>query len=96
MFFNKKSFISAGMENENYISYGPEDWERPIRFQTLGFKIERLDGNLYHINHWNGKNSSEDNPYYHHNNQEFEKIKKMNKQELQEYIKMWKWCDVNI
>ena len=96
LFFNKNSFIKAGMENENYISYGPEDWERPIRFNNLGFNIERLDGNLYHIDHWIGDNSSTNNPHFFNNHKEFEKVKQMNKEELQEYIKTWEWCNVNI
>ena len=96
LFFNKKSFIAAGMENEHYISYGPEDWERPIRYSTLDFKIERLDGNLYHIDHWIGDNSSTNNPHFFNNNVEFEKVKQMNKEQLIEYIKTWEWCNVNI
>ncbi len=96
LFFNKKSFIEAGMENENYISYGPEDWERPIRFEKLGFKLHRMEGNLYHINHWMGINSNTNNPYFHENNNEFEKVKNMSKEELQEYIKTWKWINDNI
>jgi hypothetical protein len=95
-FYNKESFILAGTENENYISYGPEDWERPIRFEKLGFRIYRMQGNLYHINHWTGINSGDHNPYFKHNNEEFEKIKNMSKDQLQEYIKTWGWNNANI
>lgn len=95
-FYNKQSFINAGMENENYISYGGEDWERPIRFSNLGFKVERLDGILYHIDHFKGLNSERNHPFFQQNELEFEKVKKMSKEELQTYIKTWEWCNVNI
>jgi predicted glycosyltransferase involved in capsule biosynthesis len=49
--YNKKSFINAGGENENFISYGAEDLERFYRFKTLGYEVERVNGALYHLDH---------------------------------------------
>jgi len=89
--FNKKSFIEGGMENENFISYGAEDQERYERFTKLGFKVSRISGNIYHLDHFIGVNSSKKNPYFRWNEFEFIKVKLMDKEQLIEYITTWKW-----
>ena len=95
--FNKQSFIKGGMENQNMVSYGPEDYERYQRFKTLGFKVERCHGELFHFNHYIGKNSSGDNPYFAHNWTEYQKVKSLTTVALQDYIETWPWViDANI
>lgn len=89
--FNKESFIKGGMENENFISYGAEDMERKVRFEKLGYRIERTLGPLYHINHFVGVNSCPDNPYMQQNDQEYAKIKHQTKEELLNYVDTWTW-----
>lgn len=89
--FNKQSFIEGGMENQNMVSYGPEDYERYERFTKLGFSIERVSGPLYHIDHFVGENSSSANRYFAHNNAEYELIKAFQPGALEEYIKSWPW-----
>lgn len=103
VFFNKESFIDGGMENENMISFGPEDCERNDRFTRLGFKVERvgtdennncgkgLGGCLYHINHWCGPDSSSRNPHFRKNQAELEKIRKMTREELRLYVDSFSW-----
>jgi hypothetical protein len=89
--FNKQSFIRAGMENENFISFGPEDVERYERFKKLGYRIERVPGILFHMNHYVGNDSSPRNPYFVGNTREYEKEKIMDEFELTEYVKSWEW-----
>lgn len=89
--WNKESFIDAGMENENFISFGPEDCERHDRAKLLGYDVRRTGGALFHINHWVGPNSTPDNPFFKQNNVEIDKIRKMTKQELRDYIDTWAW-----
>lgn len=91
IFFNKEKFIDGGMENENFISYGPEDAERFERFTKLGFVVKRTDGKLFHVDHWNGVNSSTRNPYIENNRAEWHKIKAMTREELIAYVKTWEW-----
>lgn len=91
IFFDKASFFKGGMENENFISWGAEDVERFIRFKKLDFKLIRLTGVLYHIDHYVGINSGESNPYFQSNEVEVTKIKRMSKQELTNYINKWTW-----
>lgn len=87
--FNKESFINGGMENENFRSYGPEDRERFYRFNTLGFKIEKIAGTLYHIDHKITLNSSMQQPNYEANHKEWEKVSQMDKNQLQDYVETW-------
>lgn len=89
--FNKQSFISGGMENEKFISFGAEDVERMIRFEKLGFKIERVPGPLYHMNHFVGVDSSVRNPYFMANKAECEKVATLKKETLEGYVATWPW-----
>lgn len=91
--FRKEAFVELGMENEYFISYGPEDTERVVRIEKLGVKIKRIKGVLYHYDHYVGPNSSGRNPHFGANNSELDKIQKMDKKELKNYIKSWKWLN---
>lgn len=87
--FNRESFFRGGGENENFISYGKEDQERYHRFTTLGFDVRRIEGTLFHIDHWIGFNSSRKNPFYETGSLEWEKVKDMTREELEEYVSSW-------
>ncbi len=89
--WNKESFIDAGMENEYFISFGPEDCERHDRAKTLGFDIHRVRGSLFHMNHFVGPDSTPNNPYFQHNTEQIEKIRKMDRRALRAYIDTWPW-----
>jgi hypothetical protein len=91
VFWNKDSFIDAGMENEYMVSFGPEDVERYNRAKKLGYKIKRVNGPLFHLNHHVGVTSSPKNPYFQHNVSEEEKVNKMSREELQAYVDSWPW-----
>ena len=98
-FLNRKSYIDAGMENENFRGSSPEDKERYYRFEKLGYKVGRIDDQVYHLEHSRGRNSwpnsVQGNPYMQENFEVWEKINKMNTQELwdyyssQEYLKKY-------
>lgn len=90
LFMNKESFIAAGMENENFISWGPEDSERYDRFNILGLKVQRIKGAIYHMDHYIGETSSSTNQFFATNRDEHNKVKLMDKPELESYIKTWK------
>lgn len=91
LFWKKKVFMEGGMENENFISWGAEDWERIKRFTKLGYRLGRVKGPLFHIDHSRTHDSNESNPYYQRNVIEFQKVDRMSKEELKEYIKNWPW-----
>jgi hypothetical protein len=85
-FFKTSSYIEGGMENENFISWSPEDKERYFRFTTLGYKVGRLENEfVYHLEHYRGQNSWFGNPYIEKNNQLWEYLQRLSKQQLKEY-----------
>lgn len=89
--WNKKSFFSIGGENEKFISFGAEDLERYSRAVKLGLKVSRVNGILYHIDHFIGVNSSTRNPYFRINRAEYEKVNRMSKEELGQYVSQRNW-----
>lgn len=65
-FFNTASYKNGYGENEEFISYGPEDKERFFRFKNLGYRITDLKGGefVFHLEHHRGPDSG------HHGNYE--------------------------
>ncbi|MGI6218320.1 MAG: galactosyltransferase-related protein [Bacteroidaceae bacterium] len=56
---NTEKYKESGLENEHFYGWGIEDGERIIRWKRLGYRIERVDGPLYHLSHPRGENSSD-------------------------------------
>jgi len=86
-FFNRKSYIEGGMENENFVSYGYEDNERPERFEKLGYKVGRVDDKIYHMEHVRTMNSWFTNPHIENNKQLYNDLRAKEPGELKEYYK---------
>lgn len=67
VFINKDAYIKAGMENENFYGWAPEDVERKERLEALGYDIFRSQGPLFHLSHprdINGKYRSNEQKKY--------------------------------
>lgn len=92
-FFNRISYIEGGMENENFLAYGPEDKERYYRFVKLGYNVLRLDDRIYHLEHSRTSNSSPDNPNFISNWDLWKSIQNMTEFELKEYYKNQKYLN---
>lgn len=96
IFASTEKYKKAFAENENFISYGPEDQERCYRFKKLGYKVDWYDGYVYHIEHTRTSDSAESNPHYKGNCDLFTHIKSLTTEEIieyynsQEYIKKYK------
>ena len=75
------------LENENFIAYAPEDVERYYRWKKLEYEIGRIDNHAYHLEHKRTQNSWFNNPFMKKNNELWEKLKIMEKQELIDYYK---------
>ncbi|WP_320167759.1 galactosyltransferase-related protein [Mangrovibacterium marinum] len=56
-FVRKEAYVKAGLENENFYGWGPEDHERYHRLDNAGCKIMRIQGALFHLSHGRGVNS---------------------------------------
>lgn len=89
---SKQAFIDSGMENEHMVSYAPEDCERWDRWHMLGYLVHRVKGKLYHMDHFCGATSSSKNPYFDANHAELDRIRLMNKEQLQKYVATWPWA----
>lgn len=92
VFLNTASYRKAGCDNENLISHCPDDIERWTRMKTLGYDIKRVPGTCWHIEHPIGINSRPLNAFTGANEKEYSKVGRMNRQELEEYIKTWRWA----
>lgn len=89
--FKKDSFIKAGMENENFQSWGYEDEERYNRFVKLGYAIFRSNCPILHMEHFIGRDSARVNPKTTINRSELRKVSNFSREELESYIKSWNW-----
>jgi hypothetical protein len=101
-FFKTKSYIDGGMENENFISWSPEDKERYFRFKTLGYNVGRIDQSyVYHLEHFRGYNSGFGNPHIGKNNELWNYLQTLNQNQLeryyqsQKYLKKYKFHNLN-
>jgi GDP-L-fucose synthase len=73
-------------ENENFISYGPEDKERMDRFKKMKYNVRWMPGEtVYHLEHYRGNDSWQTNPYYRSNWEIFERLKGLSYGELMDY-----------
>jgi hypothetical protein len=91
--WNKQKFFEGGGENENFKSYAPEDAERWDRFHLLGFRIARVKGQLYHMDHFIGPNSkSSGHGFKEHNHQYYHEFKSYTTaEELWAHVRSWPW-----
>ena len=51
-------------ENENFVSWGPEDVERYVRAVKMGLKVARVPSYIFHLEHPRGSDSSKENPQF--------------------------------
>lgn len=94
IFFNTDVYKKRSGENENFVSYGPEDKERMHRFQKLNHNVIWRDGrHVYHFEHHRGNDSWVTNPYFQHNWEIFDSIKLMDEVTLTEYYKTPNYVD---
>lgn len=44
-------YNEAGGEDEAFYGWGPEDWNRIEKWKTLDYRIDKVDGPLFHLSH---------------------------------------------
>jgi hypothetical protein len=77
VFINTSKYLMAGMDNEDFYGWGNEDYERFFRFESLGYKIYRSPGILFHLSHPRDLNGSyRNNTQYLWTTDQLRKIKK--------------------
>jgi len=90
-FANREKYTEAGMENENFYGWGIEDGERIRRWTRLDYKIERIEGVLFHFDHSRGINSTI--PNFEQRSIKMRELCRINtipKANLKQEIKSWK------
>ena len=55
---NRKAYVEAGGENEKFYGWGPEDLERYKRWEIRGYRVLRVEGGIFHLEHQRGQNSN--------------------------------------
>jgi len=95
-YFRTSTYKKFGGEDENMLSYGPEDSMRGQRFQKLGCCVVWSNFYVYHLEHFRTPQSSSKNPMFEHNIKHANFIKNLSKEELQsfyenaDYLKKYK------
>jgi len=84
-FVNRQKYIDSYMMNENFISWGCEDSEFYYRMSMLGNRIARIDGYIYHLEHSRTHNSWFSNPNFPNNNDLWNHINTLDRDQLIEY-----------
>lgn len=92
-FFNKERYREAGYTNQNFKSWGLEDTEIWYRLMKLKYRLDRVPGVLYHMNHPRGVDSSQANPFHVQNYAEIRKIEDVSEDDLKSYIQTWDWLE---
>lgn len=95
--FRREAYMKIGMEDENFVSHAPEDWNRKQRILMLT-GVEKMadirtDNPLYHLDHPMLANSKHNNEWVAVNSSEFKKCYKMNKEQLRAYVDTWPWIN---
>ena len=92
---NAEKYMQAGGENEYFLGWGPEDFERVKRMEILyPQSIYRAEGGLFHLWHPRYLNSRyADMEYEINGKKEFLKVCGMNRNELRKYVAGWPWLD---
>lgn len=81
----RKVEINAGLWNENFISWGAEDCEFYYRLNALGYKVGRVNGDIFHFEHSRTFNSHYHNPKFTDNYNLWQWIRTQDKESLLKY-----------
>lgn len=87
---NRDKYVEAGMENEHFYGWGPEDIERVKRWEILGYPVCRMNGPAFHFQHPVLANSCcSDKQIAAENNRELFRICSMTSGELRREVATW-------
>lgn len=87
----RQSEIECYMWNENFISWGAEDCEFYFRLSSLGFKIGRINSDIYHFEHMRTHNSHYHNPKFMDNHNLWQSIRTWDINKITEYYSSQKY-----
>ena len=85
-FYNRAKVIGGGMWNENFLSWGAEDCEFYFRFNSLGYRVGRVNDWIWHFEHGRTHNSHYHNPKFMDNHNLWQWIRNQNKETIIQYL----------
>jgi hypothetical protein len=94
VFMLKRSFLRAGLDNEHFKSWGPDDQERIKRMKTLGYVVKRVPGPLFHLPHERKENSYfSDTGTHIKYTEEYLHVCNLRSDALRQYVSTWEWIN---
>lgn len=88
-FMKTDKYKSAGMENECFYGWGPEDFERYDRWKAFGYKLFRTEGNIIHLTHQRNMNSKFNSSFQMNNlNLELFRTRNSSKEQIIKHLKI--------
>lgn len=81
----RDAYINGYMWNENFISWGAEDCEFYYRMNALGYKVGRVNGDIYHFEHGRTFNSHYHNPKFMDNHNLWQWMRNQDKKTIVDY-----------
>ena len=85
-FYSREKVIAGGMWNENFLSWGAEDCEFYFRFNTLGYKVGRINDWIWHFEHSRTHNSHYHNPKFMDNHNLWQWLREQDKDTIVKYM----------
>jgi hypothetical protein len=85
-FYNRAKVIEGGMWNENFLSWGAEDCEFYFRFNSLGYRVGRVNDCIWHFEHGRTHNSHYHNPKFMDNHNLWQWMRNQTKETIIQYL----------
>ena len=81
----RQAEIDIGFWNENFISWGAEDCEFYFRLNAFGYRVGRINQDIYHFEHSRTFNSHYHNPKFMDNHNLWQNIRTWDANKLEQY-----------
>lgn len=81
----KEVEVNAGLWNENFISWGAEDCEFYFRLNSFGYRVGRVNSDIYHFEHGRTFNSHYHNPKFMDNHKLWQDMRTWETSKLKSY-----------
>ena len=85
-FYSKDAVLKGGLWNENFLSWGAEDCEFYFRFNSLGFRVGRINDWIWHFEHSRTHNSHYNNPKFMDNHNLWQWIRRQDRNTVIKYM----------
>jgi len=84
--YRKDRMLAAGAWNENFVAWGCEDNEFYFRMSSLGLRIARFNGHIWHLEHSRTQNSWWNNPKFPDNDRLWQWMREQDRSTIINYL----------